>query len=122
MPRAGRVFDNQATRWLDDLLRATHLGLTLQDPFSVGDPLTVEVSAGTYARAAVGWARSGRLNRNTLQVSWTGLPIGTNVWGLVGWTAATNGEAVFAFPYAVSLPSGGGFSIAANGVFVGVDQ
>src|SRR6478609_3890785 len=108
MARAGRVFDNQATRWLDDLLRATYLGISLQDPFSVADPLTVEVAT---ARAPVTWVRSARLNRNAALLAWTGIPVGTNAWGLVGWTAGTNGEAVFAFPMALSLPSGGGFSL-----------
>jgi hypothetical protein len=122
MARAGRVSDGQATRWLDDLLRATHLGLATSDPLAVQDPLTVEVAGGTYARAAVSWVRSARLNRNAGETSWTGIPAGTTIAFITGWTAATNGEFVFAFPYTLALPAGGGFVLPANAVYVGVDQ
>ncbi len=122
MPRAGRVSDSQATRWLDDLIRATHIGLSLQDPFSVADPLTVEVSAASYARAAVTWSRSGRLNRNSVALSWTGLPANTSLWGLTAWVGGTNGEFVAGMPYALTLPTGGGFTLGVNGLYIGVDQ
>lgn len=121
MPRAGRVSDSQATRWLDDAKRATHLGLSVQDPFSVADPASVEVAGGTYSRQPVLWTRSGRLNRNTDAVTFTGIPAGTVIVFIVGWSAPTGGEMVFAFPFSLTLTAGGGFSLAASSIFFGLD-
>lgn len=123
MARSGRFSDYYAQRTLDDLAaQATHLGLSLSDPFTVNDPLTVEPTAVGYVRAPVTWTRVGRLLRNAVPVSWTGLPPATRIPFIVAWDAAMNGRALVSIPIdVVELPNGGGFPIGVQQLFVGMD-
>lgn len=123
MARPGRVSDITAQRWLDDLaVRATHLGLSTQDPYTVNDPLTVEPQALGYNRAPVTWARSGRVLRNAVPVSWTGLPPATRIVSITLWSAAVNGELLANVPIEViELATSGGFPIGVQQLFVGLD-
>lgn len=120
--RTGRVSDFTASKWLDSLAAdTTHLALMLADPYTVIDPLTVEV-AGTYTRVSVAWTKSVRLLRNTAALSWAGIPAGTTVVAIAGFTAAFNGVMTFSCPYGpVPYAGVGGLQVPANAFFVGLD-
>ena len=120
--RTGRVSDTIAAVWLAELVaRTTHLTLMLADPFSVVDPLTVEPT-GAFTRATVSWTVGPRLIRNTSQLVWTGIPVGSLIVAIVGMTAAFNGTVTFSAPHPpTSFPNGGGLIIPANQFFTGVD-
>lgn len=121
--RAGRLSDYMAQLVLTDLAtRATHVGLSLADPFSVGDPLTVEVQAVGYSRAAVTWTVVGRLLRNVNPLAWTGMSAGTQIVSMTLWNAATNGNLLANVPMTpLTLTIPGGFPVPANQLFVGLD-
>ncbi len=91
--RTGKVSSYQVTQWLEQL-RTTPLwlGLMTQDPYSVGDPLTAEVTGGSYARATVTFTRSNRVLLNSTVASFGYLPGGVTVTGVAVWDAAFNGN------------------------------
>lgn len=122
MARAGRVSDVVAGEWLADLAaRSTHLALMVQDPFSVVDPLTVEVG-GAYSRVMVSWLTSLRLLRNQGLLAWSGIPAGTQVVAIAGFDAGFNGAMSFSAPITPRFfPDGGGITIPAEDFFVGLD-
>lgn len=123
MTRAGRVADDVASDWLDDLItRCTHIGLCSADPLAVMDPLTVEPVNGVYHRSAVEWTKVARLLRNTGSLVWPGIPIGFVCTWYAGWDAYSNGNVVFSAPSPVlSFPNGGGFEIDPLDFFFGLD-
>lgn len=123
MARAGRVSDVVASAWLADLAaRSTHLALMTQDPYSVVDPLTVEVG-GAYSRVLVSWLTSLRLLRNAGALVWSGIPSGTQVVAIAGFDAGFNGAMSFSAPIPARFwPNGGGLTIPAEDFFVGLDS
>lgn len=124
MARTGRVADDVAADWLTDLAtRATHLTLMTADPFSVVDPLTVEVTSGTYARASVNWTQGVRLLRNANMLVWTGIPVSTSVAAIAAFDAAFNGNLVASSPITPALfyAVAGGLTIAVDDFFLGLD-
>lgn len=122
MARAGRVSDAIAADWLADLIvRSPYLALMTADPFTVVDPLTVEVG-GAYTRVAVSWLTVLRLLRNSGALVWTGIPAGTTVVGVAGFDLAFNGVMSFYAPITPqTFPAGGGLTIDDQGLFVGMD-
>lgn len=121
MARTGRLAPSLLAGWIDSLQATTcYLGLASADPFSVGDPLTLEPGGSVYTRAPVVWLRSGTLLRNRDSVSFLGLPAGTTIQSVVGFSAATNGTLLFSAPVArVDLPSGGYYDLDAEALLVG---
>lgn len=123
MAREGRFSDYYAQQVLDDLSnQAQYLGLSVSDPFSVTDPLTVEPTPTGYVRAPVNWLRVGRVLRNVQAVSWTGLAPATRIPFIVAWDAPMNGHALASIPIdVVELPNGGGFAVGVQQLFLGLD-
>ena len=122
MPRTGRVADDVAADWLDDLAaRCTHVGVGSGDPFAVMDPLTVEPISVVYHRVTAAFLRVSNLLHNDGDWSWVGLPPGTVVTYYIGWDAAVNGNVVFAAPRsALAFPDGGGFTVPDGEFFFGI--
>lgn len=123
MARTGKISDDLASLWLDDLIAScTHVGLSSVDPFSVVDPLTTEPANGVYHRAAITWVKQARLARASNALVWPGLPAGAVITWYSGWDAYANGNLVFAAPSPVlSFPDGGGFEVPALEFFFGVE-
>lgn len=121
--RTGRVSDVVAADWLADLAaRSLFLGLMTADPYSVADPLTVEVTGLAYGRVPVTWLTSARLLRNEDLLAWIGIPAGTTIAAITGWDTAFNGVMSFSAPYGPTLwPAPGGLTIPAEDFFVGMD-
>lgn len=93
----GTFSDYQASKFLDEL-QATDVWLALMsdDPMAALDPLTVELSGGSYARSAVSWSRPGpRLLRVANVATFAGLTAGQTVRHVSGFDAATNGNLLF---------------------------
>jgi hypothetical protein len=116
----------QIEQWMDDLQAADiWLGLGDDDPFGVGDPLTVEIAGGGYARPGpVTFARPGPKQLRVASIStWTGLTPGTTVRSIMGFDASTNGNMRFAvFPAEeVTITTSGLYVLAADSLYVGVD-
>lgn len=76
--------------WLTDLAdAASHLALMTANPFSVMDPLTVEVDG--YSRAAVVWTITDRWITPSADLLFAGVPGGVTVTYLAGFDAVYNG-------------------------------
>ena len=125
MARGGRFSDFLVTPWLQQILAQTNfLGLTTQDPFSVGNASTVEIIGQSYARQIPTFTLTGRLLTSGGILTWQGIPPGAVVSHIAGWDAAFNGNLLWGAPIpggVVSYPNGGYFQIPANQYFVGID-
>lgn len=127
----GRFSTAQVGLWMDQIAELDlYLALFSSDPFTVVNPLTVELVGGAYTRQASSWTRSSVLAM-TLNAAavFLGLPPGTTIAGVGGFDAPTNGNLVFrsltvngsGVPTPVSLPSGGAYLISSGQYVIGVD-
>ena len=123
--RLGRFSDATVTPWLTGILNSTHyLGLFVQDPFSVGNPTTVEITGGVYARVVPTFTLSSRTLMATNQLLWQGISAGITVSHIGSFDAAFNGNLEWAGPIPngpLPFPTGGYLLVAANHYFVGLD-
>jgi hypothetical protein len=122
--RVGRISTSVVTAWLADLAtQAPYLALMTSDPYAAQDPLTTEVVSGTYARSNTAWSVTGRLMTATNNLLWNGIPAGTHLFAIAGFSAVTNGVLKFSSPipgglyYAVA----GGLSMPSGSFAVGID-
>lgn len=123
----GRFTSSYISRWIDALVAAdTYLSLVNADPFTVSDPLTVELSGGGYVRQQLSGAEWTRVDPtlivNTDSVVWH-VPVGATIAGVAAFEVAVNGTMVFAdlLDTPVTMPLGGAWVLPAGELFVGVD-
>jgi hypothetical protein len=111
--------------WIDEVVAADKwLSLVAADPFTVGDPLTVEVVGGSLARQQGVWVRtSATLLTLDETVVFHGLPPGARVAGVAGFDDDVNGHLLFAdlLDTPQDFPSGGTFVLPAGEYVLGID-
>lgn len=118
---AGRITDTRLHPWLVELAAASdYVALCSVDPFTVGDPLSVEI--GT-SRAAGTFARVSRLIRNTTILVWAGIPSGSSVGAFAGYDVSINGAPLWSVLISpvLTYPAGGSLTVAIDELFVGFD-
>lgn len=122
MARAGRFSPELVKEWIDRLAaQPCYLSLTSGDPFAVSDPTVLEPGGPGYVRIRVVWLRSGNLLRNRDAMTFLGLPAGTTVQAIVGFSSATGGGTLFSIPVPrVDYDKDGYFDLDAEGILVGV--
>ena len=96
----------------------THLTLMISDPFIATDPLTVE-PAGAFSRTLVDWVEGSDPLTHDNQLVFVGVPAGTKVIALAGFTGPFNGELTFTSPVPPTYFNGGwGAIIPAGGLTI----
>lgn len=111
--------------WMDDIAAMDKwMALVSADPESVGDPLTVEIIGGVYARQEAEWERTGP--RSLLLDSglvWRSLVPGTVVAGVACFDAEFNGELIASdlLDEPLVLTAGGNFLLPAGHFMLAID-
>lgn len=123
MARAGKIADYLVNQWVAQMLGiSTFIGLANGDPYATGNPSSLEPAQGTYARASITYAQSGRLLSNANALLWVGIPSGFNVAWLTAYDAAANGNLLYACPYTDGIyDSQGTLTIPIGGFATGFD-
>lgn len=105
--------------WLTDLAAASpYVALMIADPYTVADPLTVELSGAN--RAAVTWDVQSRFLVPESDLVFVGVPAEATILALAGFSAAFNGDLAWGLicdPF--TLSTYGAVTIAAADVKVG---
>lgn len=127
----GRFSSYQVSLWLDDLAaRTIYLALFTADPFTVSDPLTVELTSTSVAREESVWERTSPYSLELANdVFFQAIPPETTLVALGGFDAEVNGNLLFrdlmSYSGQVGQPlhmlTGGSFSIATGEMVIGMD-
>lgn len=85
-----------------------YAGLCFDDPYTVSDPLSVEVLGAAYRRMLLVLTQSDAALQNANMLQWALAPL-SRVSGIAGWDAPFNGRPRFytPLPEVVPFPAGG---------------